>query len=57
MSIEVGFASATSVFFEFWERLVLFGIVFVPLFCPNLNFFLFLLKLSAVCNFWIVLMC
>jgi len=33
-----------------------FGTVFVPAFRVNLNFF-FLLKLSAVCTFWIVLMC
>jgi len=33
-----------------------FGTAFVPAFPSNLNFF-FLLKLSAVCTFWIVLMC
>jgi hypothetical protein len=33
-----------------------FGTAFVPAFRANLNFF-FLLKLSAVCIFWIVLMC
>jgi len=32
-----------------------FGTVFLPVFCANLNFF-FLLKLNAVCTFWIVLM-
>jgi len=33
-----------------------FGTVFVPVFRANLIFF-FLLKLSAICTFWIVLMC
>jgi hypothetical protein len=28
----------------------MFGIAYVPAFCPNLNLF-FLLKLSAVCTF------
>jgi predicted neutral ceramidase superfamily lipid hydrolase len=36
----------------------LFGIAFVTVFCQILKFFLFfLLKLSAVYTFWIVLMC
>ena len=35
----------------------MFGAAFAPAFCPNLNFFFVLLKLSAVCTFWIVLMC
>jgi len=38
---------------EFWA----FGSAFLPVFCENLNFFFILLKLSAVCTFWIVLMC
>jgi len=42
------------VFFQQIKRL--FGIAFVTAFHQILNFF-FLLKLSAVCTFWIVLMC
>jgi len=39
----------------FWVKAA-FGIVFIPVFRQILKFF-FLLKLSAVCTFWIILMC
>jgi len=45
-------------FCRLWQVIVsLFGSAFATAFRQILNFFFFLLKLSAVCTFWIVLMC